>query len=227
MAIGYGLSVLRMMRTECVLAFRARVEILQPIAFFILVVMLLSFATDGSPSTQQHLFPGLFWLIVLLAQLTTVDRLFVEDARDGTLEQYLLSPLPLTLVVLSKMIVHWGTVSLPLVFTALGVGALLGFSSTVLHVLGQTLLLGTPLLALISGLLSALTLSMRTPSWLLPLLGLPLYAPILIGGAGAVYLALSDSASAAPLAWLAVALMVGITLIPLAIAGLLRMSVAL
>src|SRR5690242_13135334 len=54
----------------------------------------------------------------LLAAMLSLGRLFAPDHADGTLEQMLLSPEPLTLLVAGKVLAHWLVSGLPLVLLA-------------------------------------------------------------------------------------------------------------
>ncbi|MCL7708651.1 heme exporter protein CcmB, partial [Enterobacter kobei] len=59
--------------------------------------------------------PGVVWVAALLASLLAMDRLFRDDARDGALEQLMLLPTPLPVVVIAKVTAHWVATGLPLV----------------------------------------------------------------------------------------------------------------
>ena len=116
-----------------------------------------------------------------------LQKMFQTDYQDGGLEQMAISSNSLTMMVLGKICVHWLTSSLPLIVIApvLGIQFYLDFSS--LMIMLYALLLGTPALSLIGAIGAALTLGIRGGSVLLSLLVLPLYIPVLIFGAGAVY----------------------------------------
>src|ERR1700676_4736181 len=72
--------------------------------FFLAVILLLPFALGPEPDLLRRLAPGLIWLAALLMSLLALDRLFIQDARDGTLDLMLLSPFPLPLIVLAKVL---------------------------------------------------------------------------------------------------------------------------
>ena len=107
--------------------------------------------------------------------------------QDGTLEQLVLSPQPLVLLVAGKIIAHWLVCGLPLVILAPIIGIQFDLDVDSLYVLMASLLLGTPVLFLLGSIGAALTLGLRGGSVLMSLLILPLYVPVLIFGAGAVY----------------------------------------
>jgi heme exporter protein B len=118
--------------------------------------------------------------------MLALSRLFEVDYRDGTLEQMLLSPHALWLLVLGKMTAHWLLAGLPLVLLAPVLGLQFQLSSDALSVLCITLLLGTPVLSCVGAIGAALTLGVRGGGVLISLLVLPLFVPVLVFGAGAV-----------------------------------------
>jgi heme exporter protein CcmB len=130
--------------------------------------------------------PGVVWVAALLASMLALGRLFAGDHADGTLEQLLLAPQPLGLLVGGKILAHWLTTGLPLVLIAPLLGLQYGLPADALGVLAASLLVGTPVLGLLGAVGAALTLGLRGGGVLVSLLVLPLYVPVLIFGAGAV-----------------------------------------
>ncbi|MEL7216357.1 MAG: heme exporter protein CcmB, partial [Pseudomonadota bacterium] len=88
------------------------------LAFFLVVVMLIPFGIGPSTTTLREVAPGVLWVAALLATLLSLDRLFQQDAEDGTLDILALSPLPLEMLVAVKMLAHWLTTGLPLLIAA-------------------------------------------------------------------------------------------------------------
>ena len=87
-----------------------------------------------------------------------------------------------------------------------------------------TLALGTPTLSLLGSIGAALTAGVRQSGGLLALLVLPLCLPVLIFGARATALAASGEVISGPLYLLAAFLVLAITLVPLATATAIRIS---
>src|SRR6185369_12003220 len=133
---------------------------------------------------------------------------------DGTLEQMALSPQPFAPLVAGKIAAHWLLCGLPLVLLAPLLGLQFGLASEAIAVLVVSLLLGTPLLSLIGAIGAALTLGLRGGGALLSLLVLPLYAPVLIFGAGAVEASLSGLGAAAHLSLLGALLLAALVFAP-------------
>ncbi len=201
---------------------RRRGQLVQPLIFFALVASLFPFALGPDPTTLARLAPGIVWVSVLLATTLSLDEIFRADYEDGSLELFALSPHPLPLLVLMKWLAHWLLTAWPLIVCALPLGGLLGLAPGPCAVLALTLALGTPVLGLIGGLASALTVGLRGGALLLALLTLPLYIPILIFGAAAAQHAALGLSAVAELYFLAGLAMLALTLAPFGTAAALR-----
>src|SRR6185312_14603297 len=177
------------------------------------------------PELLVRIAGGVLLVIVMLAMLPALESMFRQDLEDGTLEQWLLAPQPLALLVLTRVIAHWLTTVLPLLIVMPLLGALLDLPADVLPVLMLALLVATPLLALLGAVLSALAAGARGSGILLALMLLPLAVPVVIFAAGAIAAAQSGMPYLAPLSWLGAALVLAIVLAPLACAAALRIAV--
>ena len=154
----------------------------------------------------------------------SLDTLFRGDAEDGSLEQWLLAPVPLAWLVAVRVIAHWTTSVLPLVLVAPLLGEFLHLPRAQLPVLMAALLLGTPLLSLLGAVVAALTVGMRRSGILVALLALPLYVPVLVFGAGAMDMAAQGFDAAGALLLLAAGLVLALVLAPLAAAAAIRIA---
>jgi heme exporter protein B len=159
---------------------------LTPLLFFIIVVCLFPLALGPDDILLTKIAPSIIWVAALLAILLSIGNLFRSDADEGYLDLLLLSPIPLTLLVLCKIISHWITHSLPLILISPLLGLILHLTLEQTATLIITLLLGTPVLTLLGAVGAALTVGIRHHGLLLPLLIMPLYIPILIFGTGAM-----------------------------------------
>ncbi len=169
------------------LAFRRKSEVLSGVFFFVVVAALFPLAIGPEPAMLRQIGPGVLWVGALLASMLALPRLLEADYRDGALENMLLSPHPLWLLVAGKIAAHWVLSGLPLVILAPVLGLQFNLSSDALSVLCLTLLLGTPVLSCVGAIGAALTLGVRGGGVLISLLVLPLYVPVLVFGAGAVH----------------------------------------
>ena len=81
------------------LLWRRRGDALQPALFALLVVVLFALGLGTSPQALSKVAPAVLWVAVLLAGLLSLDTLFRGDAEDGSLEQWILAPVPLAWLV--------------------------------------------------------------------------------------------------------------------------------
>jgi heme exporter protein B len=220
--------VLRTLRVavhrDLLLAMRRPADVFTAIAFFVIVVSLFPLAVGPEPALLRAIAPGVIWVAALLASLLSLPRMFAADSADGTLEQMLLSASPLPTVVSAKVIAHWLVSGLPLVLTSPILALQYDLPAQSLAVLAATLLVGTPVLSLIGAIGAALTLGLRSASVLLSLLVLPLYAPVLILGSGAVDMAASGMTAHAYFLLLGALLLLSTVLAPYAAAAALRIA---
>jgi heme exporter protein B len=212
------------LRRDYLLIWRRRGDAMQPVLFSILIVTLFPLALGAEQEILARIAPGIIWVAMLLAGLLSLDTLFRGDLEDGSLEQFLLAPQPLSVLVFAKVLVHWSTTALPLLVATPLLGELLFLRSDLLLPLWISLALGTPLLSLIGAVIVALTVGMRRSGMLLALLALPLYVPVLIFGAGSVMAAAEGLPYAGALLLLGAALAMALVLAQLAAASALRIA---
>jgi heme exporter protein B len=160
----------------------------------------------------------------LLASMLSLGRMFSADYLDGTLEQMMLVPQSLSVLVLAKILAHWMVSGLPLVIMAPVLGLQFDMSAQALWVLIAALLLGTPILSMIGAVGAALTLGLRGGGALVSLLVLPLCIPVLIFGAGAVEAVVGGTSVGSHLALLGALLLVALVFTPWVTALALRIS---
>jgi heme exporter protein B len=171
---------------DLLLALRRRADIANSLLFFVIVVSLFPFGVGPEVNLLRAVAPGVLWVAALLASMLALSRMFAADFADGTLEQMLLAPSPLTIIVMGKVIAHWLLTGLPLVALSPVLALQFDMPANAIGILVATLALGTPVLSLIGAIGAALTLGVRGSGVLTALLVLPLYVPVLILGAGAV-----------------------------------------
>jgi len=217
---------LALLKRDLLLAFRHRGELANPLLFFLMVVTLYPLGVSPEEALLRKIAPGVIWIAALLAALYSLENMFRSDFDDGSLEQMALSPYPLSLLVLAKVLAHWLVSGLPMLLLAPLLALFLSMPSPALTVLELTLLIGTPLLSLIGSIGVALTVGLRRGGILLTLLVLPLYIPVLIFATNAVSAAAAGMPVAGQLYFLAAMLALALTLAPLATAAALRISLS-
>jgi len=209
---------------DLTLAWRRRADVLSTLFFFVIVVSLFPLGIGPESQLLRSIAPGVVWVAALLASMLSLNRVFQNDYQDGTLEQMLLTPQPLYLVVMGKIVAQWLVSELPLVLIAPLIGVQFDLPPDTLVVLFVSLLLGTPTLSLIGSVGAALTLGLRGGGVLVALLILPLYIPVLIFGAGAVDASIIGSSPQANLYLLGAVLAISLIFAPWATAAALRIS---
>jgi heme exporter protein B len=221
---GLVAACVAMLRRDLTLAWRRRGDIAMPVLYALIVTMLFPFALGPEDTLLQRVAGGVVLVTVLLAMLLALDAMFSSDVEDGSLEQLVLAPQPLALMMGMKILAHWMTTALPLIVIAPLLAAMLHLPAAVIPVLLLALLLATPLLSLLGAVLVALTAGTRRSGMLLALMLLPLCVPAVIFAAGAVAAAQQGLPWIAPLAWLGAALVLAVVLAPLACAAALRIA---
>ena len=209
---------------DLMLAWRRRADVLSTLFFFVIVTSLFPLGIGPETQLLRSIAPGVVWVAALLASLLSLGRVFQSDEQDGTLEQMLLTPQPLYLVVVGKVLAQWLVSEVPLVLIAPLLGVQFGLASDTLLILFVSLLIGTPILSLIGSIGAALTLGLRGGGVLIALLILPLYIPVLIFGAGAVDASINGVSSHANLYLLGALLVVSLVFAPWATSAALRIS---
>jgi heme exporter protein B len=222
--VSLGLISAALLQRDLLLALRRRADVLTTFFFFVIVVSLFPLGIGAQPETLRAIAPGVVWVAALLASMLALTRLYAWDHVDGTLEQLVLSPQPLVVLIGVKIFAHWLVTGLPLVLIAPLLCLQFDVPGTAMGVMVLSLLLGTPCLSLIGSIGAALTLGVRGGGALLALLVLPLYIPVLIFGAGAVTASAEGMPAGAHLSLLGALLLIALVLGPLASAAAVRIA---
>lgn len=219
-------AFLALLRRDFLLAYRRRAELLQPLAFLLVVTSLFPLGVGPSPQLLANIAPGVIWIAALLATVLSLDSLFRSDYEDGTLEQMVMSGQPLALIALARTVAHWLVAGLPIVLLSPLLAMWMNLPDEGMSILIETLIIGTPVLSLIGAIGGALTVSLKRGGQLLSLLVFPLYVPLLILATGAVNAAVVGLPYAAQLTWMFVGLILALTLAPFATAAALKLSLS-
>lgn len=218
-------SILAVIQRDLTLAMRRKTDSLTPLFFFIIVLSLFPLSIGIEEAVLKTIAPGAIWIAVLLASMLSLQRLFADDFADGTLEQMLLTPHSLSLLVLGRVFAHWLVSGLPLIIITPLIALQYHLPVESLVIMIQALLIGTPILSLIGAIGSALTLGVRGGGIILTVLILPLFIPILIYGAGAITASFDATTDSTPfLLLLGTFLLLSIALAPIAAATALKIT---
>ncbi len=213
-----------LLRRDLLLAFRRRSELLQPLLFLLVVVSLFPLGVGPSPALLASIGPGVIWIAALLASIVFLDGLFRSDFEDGSLEQFVLSGHPLTLIVLAKILVHWVVAGIPIVLLSPLLAMWMNLPQDAYSVLLTSLLLGTPTLSLLGAIGAALTVSLKRGGQLLSLLVFPLTVPLLILATNAISASVAGLPYNGQLGLMTAGLIAALTLAPFATAAALKLA---
>ena len=156
-----------------------------PIAFFLLVAVLIPFAVGPDARLLSRIGAGALWIAALTAALLPVERLIEPDRADGTLDQLSLHGMAEESVAAAKMIAHWLSFAPLLLLAALPASVVLALDGEQLWRAMVSLLVGTPALAALAVAVGALTAGLPRAGALAGILLLPLAVPLLIFAAAA------------------------------------------
>lgn len=213
---------LRFLACEMRLHARQPAEWAALVLFFLIVILLLPFAIGPEPDLLRRLAPGFIWLAALLMSLLALEKIFVADARDGTLDLLLLSPLPLPVLVFGKLLAQVAMMLAALMLVIAPAALMLGMNLSVVPVLLASLVLGVPALVFVGGMAGAVTVALHRNTALLTLLLAPFYIPILIFAVSACDAALMSETAAPYLLLLGAYLALFLPIAPFVVAAALR-----
>jgi heme exporter protein B len=205
-------------------AFRRWGDLVSPVMFFAIVSALFPLALSPDMAMLRSIGPAVLWIAALLSSLLSLNALFRTDLEDGTLEQLVLSPQPLSLLMLGKTCAHWLVSGVPLLLLAPLLAITYDLPPDAIVTLCITLLIGTPILSLLGAIGAALTAGLRQAGGLLALLVLPLMLPALMFGARATDLAAAGEDPQGLIYLMAAMLALAISLAPIAVAAAVRVT---
>ncbi|MYF69132.1 MAG: heme exporter protein CcmB [Proteobacteria bacterium] len=214
--------VLHILRRDLRLAFRRWSELATPLIFFVIIASLFPLAATPDEAQLRSIGAAVIWMSALLSSLLALDGLFRADSEDGSMEQLILAPAPLGLVVLAKIVAHWAVSGVPLLVLAPLVAMSFYLPLAALPELIAALALATPTLSVLAAVGAALTVSLRAGGTIIGLLILPLTGPVLIFGTRATELAALGESVAGPLYLLASLAVLAVSLGPLIAAAAVR-----
>jgi len=217
-------SFLLILRRDFRLAFRRWSELATPLMFFVIVASLFPLAASPDASQLRDSGSAVLWMSALLSSLLALDGLFRADAEDGSMEQLILSPAPLGLIVLAKILAHWVVSGVPLLLLAPLIALSFYLPADALPTLIIALALATPTLSVLAAIGAALTVSARGGGAIIGLLVLPLTAPVLIFGTRATELAVTGESTLGPLYLLAALAVFALSLGPLAASAAVKVA---
>jgi heme exporter protein B len=217
------MSFMELVARDVRLATRAGGSAFLALAFFAMTATLVPLGIGAEVRLLSAVAAGILWVCAVLAALLSLDRLFQADFEDGSLDVLALGPLPLESIASAKIAAHWLTTGLPLTIVSPIIALLFSLPDQGYGVLVAALAIGTPAVSAIGAIGASLTISIRRGGLILPFIVMPLLAPVVIFGAGAVSAAIDGLASGA-LLFLAATSLAAVLLSPFAAAAGLRLN---
>ena len=209
------------LRKDLQLELRAPQAVPAMALFSVTTLVVFHFALQRN-TVEGELAAGVLSVTLLFAAMLGISRLFVAEREEGGLDGFLLAPVDRTALLVAKalallcFLVAFEIVLVP-AFALLLLGPGLD-AGTVARLAGLLLLVDAGI-AVVGTLVSAIAVQTRTRDLLVPLLGLPLLIPVVIGLArGATPLFLQAGAEALPGRWLLVLALYDLTFALLAYA---------
>jgi heme exporter protein B len=201
-------------RKDLLSELRGRHATVSTIFFAALVLLLFGFALGPDSRRLTEAAPGLLWLAIVFAGLLAVGRLHLVETEDSALEQLALYPVERRAIYAGKALAGAGAmlalggVLLPAVAILYGIDL-----STAVFSLLATLVLGAVGFAAVGTFYAGLTVRMRAREVMLPLLMLPVVAPLLLAAVQATGAALAGDPFGELASWLQLLLVFDVVMI--------------
>ncbi|WP_230658046.1 heme exporter protein CcmB [Psychrobacter sp. I-STPA10] len=219
-----SIGFLALWRREWQVKQQGAVQWLYPLVLFLIIITLFPLAVGSEPQLLQRLGVSAVWIAALLSLVMGVEGLFKPAFENGTLAQLIVAKASLPTWVLVRLAIHWLFSSgLVAILSWLAIG-LFGLSWGETAMLSLSIIVGSPMLLMLSAIASSLTLSLKNGAVLVPLIALPMQLPVLIFATGAVDL-FSTGLNALPiLALLAAGSIIAVIVTPWVISVTLKMA---
>lgn len=190
-------------RKDATAELRGRHATVSTLFFAAIVLLLFGFALGPDSARLAAAAPGLLWLAVVFAGILAVSRLHLLETDDGALEQLALYPVSRRAIYAGKALGGFA-VMLALGLLVLGaVGILFAVEIGAAWLpLVTTVVLGAVGIAAVGSFYAAVTVRLRAREVMLPLLMLPVLAPLLLGAVKATAAALAGDPFGELGAWL-------------------------
>ncbi len=192
--------------------------------FFFMMIVFVPLTMPPDPALLRSIAPGVVWIGMLLALMLSAERIFQQDYDDGVIEQWLVSGYAIEVLILGKMVVHWGLNILPMFLFSPVLALLFRFDVHETMLLLLSFICGTPTILALCTLASSCGLGLKQKGVLMALIILPLTIPVMILGSAAITATLHDMNPFGYLALLLALSIVTVSFLPFAIAQTLRMN---
>jgi heme exporter protein B len=196
-------SALLLSKKDLLSELKTKQILVTQIIFAALVIVVFSFAFDPSNNTTKAVIPGVIWVIIVFAGILGLNRSFISEQRNDTMQGLMVAPMSSASIFLGKFFANFAMilivelVAIPFLFILFNfkvVGSIPYFMLVIF--------VGSFGFVSIGTFLAALAANSKSSEMLLPLLLFPITSPILIGVTQATRIILSDmSKLSSALAW--------------------------
>lgn len=187
---------------------------LTPFIFYLTVVSIFA--------VSDKINAGVVWAAALLAVVVSMQSMFRDDYDSGVFSYLLLEPLPLPVVILSKVICHWVTTQLPVIIVTPLIMA--DASMVEIGTITVSLCIGSIALSLLGAVVAALTIALPQGGLLLSILSIPLYMPILMLGLSSSYAAANSLPVAGYICLLLACVLLALSFAPLLVSLVIKVN---
>ena len=171
-----------LIRRDLSLAFQSGAGLGMGLIFYLCLVILFPFGVGPNIKTLSLIRPAIIWAGPLLSILLGIEKMFLPDKDDGSLDLYRLSALPLEMIVLAKAAAFWLAYAVPLIAISPLFAMMLGLEAQMIIGCVISLIIGSPALVFLGTLCAALTLRLKRAGLLITVLAVPFLVPTLIFG---------------------------------------------
>ena len=200
------------------------IQWLHPLVLFLLIMTLFPLAIGAEPTILLRLATSAVWIAVLLSLVMGIEELFRPDFDNGTLAQLIVSDSSLAVWIAVRLALHWlFSAALVAILSFLAI-PLFGLPVGDMRMLFASIMVGSPMLLMLSAIASSLTLTLKNGAALVPLIALPMQLPVLIFATGAVDLYATGLNGLPILAMLGAGSILAVMITPFVIAGILKMA---
>ena len=209
-------------RRELLIQKRQTRYLLNSCLFFLMLLFLFPLTVPPEVLLMKTIAPGLIWIALLLSMLLSSERLFQSDFDQGILEQWLLSGQSVPLIIGAKISTYWFYNIIPLLILSPLIALLFDFSLKETGILVISLLTATPALFALCALCAVFGISINQRGILMALILLPLSLPLLVFGSATLTQAIEGLPILGNLALLLALSVMALSLIPFAIAAIIK-----
>jgi heme exporter protein B len=211
-----------LLRRELALAWGRGGGAFLAVGFLACAAVMLPLSLGPEPARLARVAGGVAWVVLALASLLSLERMFERDFEDGALDLLCLGPLPLEAVAAVKCLAQWVVVGAPLALAAPLAAIALGARPQAAPLMVLAAGLGGLAFAFLGGAGAALALASRRGGLLIALIVLPLLTPPVIFGGAAIENFQTGLPWITPLVMLAAYALAAAALTPFAMAAACR-----